>query len=153
MHDVGKVGVPDNVLLKLGKLTDEEFELVKGHAEIGAEPLSIAEKQLGSSSFLRVAKEIVLTHHEKWDGSSYPNQLSGEAISLSGQLMALADVYDTLVSKRVYKPVFSHDKAKAIILEGNGKHFDPQVVDAFLAVEEQFQHIAHQHQDAQDLAA
>ena len=127
MHGVGKVGVPDNVLLKPGKLTDEEFELVKGHAEIGAEPLSIAEKQLGSSSFLRVAKEIALTHHEKWDGNSYPNQLSGETISLSGQLMALADVYDTLVSKRVYKPVFSHDKAKAIILEGKGKHFDPQI--------------------------
>ena len=134
MHGVGKVGVPDNVLLKPGKLTDEEFELVKGHAEIGAEPLSIAEKPLGSSSFLRVAKEIALTHHEKWDGSSYPNQLSGEAISLSGQLMALADVYDTLVSKRVYKPVFSHDKAKAIILEGKGKHFDPQIVAVFLAV-------------------
>lgn len=113
MHGVGKVGVPDNVLLKPGKLTDEEFEIMKGHVEIGAEPLSIAEKQLGSSSFLRVAKEIALTHHEKWDGSGYPNQLSGEAISLSGQLMALADVYDTLVSKRVYKPVFSHDKAKA----------------------------------------
>ena len=107
---------------------------MKGHAEIGAEALPIAEKQLGSSSFLRVAKEIALTLHEKWDGSSYPNQLSGETISLSGQLMALADVYDTLVYKRVYKPVFSHDKAKAIILEGKGKHFDPQIVAAFLAV-------------------
>ena len=122
------------MLLKPGKLTDEEFEIMKGHAEIGAEPLSIAEKPLGSSSFLRVAKEIALTLHEKWDGSSYPNQLSGETISLSGQLMALADVYDTLVYKRVYKPVFSHDKTKAIILEGKGKHFNPQIVAAFLAV-------------------
>lgn len=153
LHDVGKVGVPDSVLLKPGKLTDEEFEIMKGHAEIGAEALSIAEKQLGSSSFLRVAKEIALTHHEKWDGSGYPNQLSGEAIPLSGRLMALADVYDALISKRVYKPAFSHDKAKAIILEGKGKHFDPQIVDAFLAVETQFQHIAHQYQDEQNIAA
>ncbi|YCO05521.1 HD domain-containing phosphohydrolase [Vibrio sp. VNB-15] len=153
LHDVGKVGVPDSVLLKPGKLTDEEFEIMKGHAEIGAEALSIAEKQLGSSSFLRVAKEIALTHHEKWDGSGYPNQLSGEAIPLSGRLMALADVYDALISKRVYKPAFSHDKAKAIILEGRGKHFDPQIVDAFLAVETQFQHIAHQYQDEQNIAA
>ncbi|WP_082040458.1 HD domain-containing phosphohydrolase [Vibrio hyugaensis] len=153
LHDVGKVGVPDSVLLKPGKLTDEEFEIMKGHAEIGAQALSIAEKQLGSSSFLRVAKEIALTHHEKWDGSGYPNQLSGEDIPLSGRLMALADVYDALISKRVYKPAFSHDKAKSIILEGNGKHFDPQVVDAFLAVEAQFQRIAHQYQDAQNIAA
>lgn len=153
LHDVGKVGVPDSVLLKPGKLTDEEFEIMKGHAEIGAEALSIAEKQLGSSSFLRVAKEIALTHHEKWDGSGYPNQLSGEAIPLSGRLMALADVYDALISKRVYKPAFSHDRAKAIILEGRGKHFDPQIVDAFLAVETQFQHIAHQYQDEQNIAA
>ena len=152
MHDVGKVGVPDNVLLKPGKLTDEEFEIMKGHAEIGAEPLSIAEKQLGSSSFLRVAKEIALTHHENWDGSSYPNQLSGEAISRSGQLMALADVYDTLVSKRVYKPAFSHDKAKAIILEGKDKHFEPQIVAAFLAVEAEFQRIANRYQDEQNIA-
>lgn len=153
MHDVGKVGVADNVLLKLGKLTDEEFELVKGHAEIGAEPLSIAEKPLGSSSFLRVAKEIALTHHEKWGGSGYPNQLSGEAIPLSGQLMALADVYDALIYKRVYKPAFSHDKAKAIILEGKDKHFEPQIVAAFLAVEAEFQRIAHQYQDEQNIAA
>ncbi|WP_440888453.1 HD-GYP domain-containing protein [Vibrio sp. WZ-1] len=153
LHDVGKVGVPDSVLLKPGKLTDKEFEIMKGHAEIGAEALSIAEKQLGSSSFLRVAKEIALTHHEKWDGTGYPNQLSGEEIPLSGRLMALADVYDALISKRVYKPAFSHDKAKAIILEGKGKHFDPQIVDAFLAVETDFQHIAQQYQDEQNIAA
>lgn len=148
LHDVGKVGIPDNVLLKPGKLTDEEFEIMKGHPQIGADALSIAEKQLGTSSFLRVAKEISLTHHEKWDGSGYPNQLAGNDIPLSGRLMALADVYDALISKRVYKPAFSHDKAKAIILEGINTHFDPDVVAAFLAIETRFIDIAAQYQDS-----
>ncbi|MGY3569451.1 HD-GYP domain-containing protein [Vibrio paucivorans] len=152
LHDVGKVGIPDNVLLKPDKLTNEEFEIMKTHPQIGAEALSIAEKQLGSSSFLSVAKEIALTHHEKWDGSGYPNQLSGDAIPLSGRLMALADVYDALISKRVYKPAFSHDKAKAIILEGVGSHFDPTVVDAFLAIEEKFVTIAARYKDAEQLS-
>ncbi|MGF1746921.1 HD-GYP domain-containing protein [Vibrio minamisatsumaniensis] len=147
LHDVGKVGIPDHILLKPGKLTDEEFEIMKSHPAIGAEALSIAEKQLGSSSFLSVAKEISLTHHEKWNGSGYPNQLSGEDIPLSGRLMALADVYDALISKRVYKEAFSHEKARAIILEGKGHHFDPTVVDAFLAVEEKFVSIAATYQD------
>jgi response regulator RpfG family c-di-GMP phosphodiesterase len=151
LHDVGKVGIPDNVLLKPGKLTDDEFEIMKTHPQIGAEALSTAEKQLGSSSFLRVAKEISLTHHEKWNGSGYPNQLAGEDIPLSGRLMALADVYDALISKRVYKPAFSHDKAKSIILEGNGTHFDPEVVKAFLAVEDQFVRIAAVYKDAKDM--
>ncbi|EHA1125374.1 HD domain-containing protein, partial [Vibrio navarrensis] len=150
LHDVGKVGIPDSVLLKPGKLTDEEFAIMKGHPQIGADALSIAEKRMGSSSFLRVAKEISLTHHEKWDGSGYPNQLSGEEIPLSGRLMALADVYDALISKRVYKPAFSHEKAREIILEGRGKHFDPQVVDAFLAVEQDFCAIAARYKDGQD---
>ncbi|GAL18993.1 response regulator [Vibrio maritimus] len=147
LHDIGKVGVPDDVLLKPGKLTDEEFDIMKSHPVIGAEALSIAEQQLGSSSFLRVAKEISLTHHEKWDGSGYPKGLAKEDIPLSGRLMALADVYDALISKRVYKPAFSHDKAKAIIVEGRGQHFDPEVVDAFLAVEQQFIDIAKQYKD------
>ncbi|WP_046017339.1 HD domain-containing phosphohydrolase [Marinomonas sp. S3726] len=151
LHDVGKVGIPDNVLLKPGKLTDDEFEIMKTHPQIGAEALSTAEKQLGSSSFLRVAKEISLTHHEKWNGSGYPNQLAGEDIPLSGRLMALADVYDALISKRVYKPAFSHDKAKSIILEGDGTHFDPEVVKAFLAVEDQFVRIAAVYKDAKDM--
>lgn len=147
LHDVGKVGIPDNVLLKPGKLTEEEFETMKQHPQIGASALSIAEKQLGSTSFLNVAKEISLTHHEKWDGSGYPNQLSGNDIPLSGRLMALADVYDALISKRVYKPAFSHEKAKSIILEGSGSHFDPEVVDAFIEVEEMFIAIADIHKD------
>ncbi|WP_070965317.1 HD domain-containing phosphohydrolase [Vibrio sonorensis] len=150
LHDVGKVGIPDAVLLKPGKLTAEEFEIMKDHPEIGAQALSIAERQLGSSSFLRVAKEISITHHEKWDGSGYPNQLSGEDIPISGRLMALADVYDALISKRVYKPAFSHEKAKSIILEGRGGHFDPEVVDAFLCVEHEFVEIARRYKDKQE---
>lgn len=147
LHDIGKVGIPDSILLKPGKHTDEEFEMMKQHAQIGADALSNAEGQLGESSFLRIAKEIALTHHEKWDGSGYPNQLSGKNIPLSGRLMALADVYDALISKRVYKPAFSHDKAKQIIEEGAGQHFDPEVVDAFLAIEERFVNIARNYKD------
>ncbi|MEZ8823174.1 HD domain-containing phosphohydrolase [Vibrio amylolyticus] len=147
LHDVGKVGVPDSVLLKPGKLTDEEFEVMKQHPEIGAKALSMAEKQLGTSSFLEIAKEISLSHHEKWDGSGYPNELSGDDIPLSGRLMALADVYDALISKRVYKEAFSHEKARSIILDGKGSHFDPLLVDTFLAVEDQFVEIASHYQD------
>ncbi|MBD1558344.1 HD domain-containing protein [Vibrio sp. S9_S30] len=147
LHDVGKVGIPDAVLLKPGKLTDEEFDIMKGHPQIGADALSIAEKRMGSSSFLKLAREISLSHHEKWDGSGYPNALSGEDIPLSGRLMALADVYDALISKRVYKPAFSHEKAKGIILEGTGKHFDPEVVEAFLNVEDEFKQIAAHYKD------
>ncbi|RBW41316.1 metal-dependent phosphohydrolase [Psychromonas sp. B3M02] len=150
LHDVGKVGIPDNILLKPGKLTDDEFVIMKGHAQIGADALSIAEKQLGTSSFLEVAKEIALSHHEKWDGSGYPNLLAGEDIPLSGRLMALADVYDALISQRVYKPAFSHDKAKGIIVEGQGTHFDPAVVVAFLEIEEKFVEIAENFQDSMD---
>ena len=145
LHDVGKVGIPDNILLKPGKLTDEEFEVMKGHPEIGAKALSMAEKQLGSNSFLQLAKEISLTHHEKWNGSGYPNGLKGQEIPLSGRLMALADVYDALISERVYKKAFSHEKAKSIILEGNGSHFDPEVVEAFLAIEQEFVAIADKY--------
>ena len=147
LHDVGKVGIPDAILLKPGKLTDDEFEIMKKHPEIGAEALSIAEQQMGESSFLSVAREIAHTHHEKWDGSGYPQGLIGDAIPLSGRLMALADVYDALISKRVYKPAFSHEKAKAIILEGEGTHFDPDVIAAFLTVEDEFKHIAGRIQD------
>ena len=145
LHDVGKVGIPDNILLKPGKLTNEEFEVMKGHPEIGAKALSMAEGQLGSNSFLQLAKEISLTHHEKWDGSGYPNHLKEQEIPLSGRLMALADVYDALISERVYKKAFSHDKAKSIILQGKGNHFDPQVVEAFLAIEQQFITIADKY--------
>ena len=153
LHDVGKVGIPDSILLKPGKLTDEEFDIMKQHPQIGADALEVAEKQLGSNSFLRIAREISLSHHEKWDGNGYPKGLKGDDIPLSGRLMAVADVYDALISKRVYKPAFSHEKARDIILEGKGNHFDPEVVDAFVALETEFKAIAAQFSDENTLAA
>jgi len=147
LHDVGKVGVPDSILLKPGKLTDDEFEIMKTHAQLGADALKVAEARLGSNSFLSYAREISACHHEKWDGSGYPNQLKGNAIPLSARLMALADVYDALISKRVYKPAFDHEKAKAIILEGEGSHFDPRMVRAFTQCEDTFIAIAAEFKD------
>lgn len=149
LHDIGKVGIPDNILLKPGKHTIEEFELMKTHAQIGSDALLVAEEKMGSSSFLKLAREIALTHHEKWDGSGYPNGLKGEAIPLSGRLMAVADVYDALISKRVYKPAFPHEKAMEIIREGAATHFDPEVVKALDAVESAFRDIARSFTDAE----
>lgn len=150
LHDIGKVGVPDHILLKPGKLTAEEFEMMKQHTRHGNEALRWAEERLGESSFLALAREIALTHHEKWDGSGYPNGLQGEAIPLSGRLMAIADVYDALISKRVYKAAFSHEKAMCIILEGEGTHFDPDLVAAFRRLEGTFRRIAEENVDSDD---
>ncbi|WP_101047357.1 response regulator [Macromonas nakdongensis] len=149
LHDIGKVGIPDHILLKPARLTPEEFEVMKTHTTIGYNAIARAERALGTElEFLRPAKEIALSHQEKWDGSGYPQGLAGEAIPLSARLMALADVYDALISKRVYKPAFSHEKAVAIIQEGRGQHFDPDVTDAFLAVHERFREIAASYADA-----
>ena len=131
LHDIGKVGIPDSILLKPGKLDRGEFEIMKRHTVIGHDTLFRAEKKLGGNSFLRVAREIAYSHHEKWDGSGYPRGLSGDDIPLSGRLMAIADVYDALVSRRAYKAAFPKVKAAAIILEGKGSHFDPRLVDIF----------------------
>jgi response regulator RpfG family c-di-GMP phosphodiesterase len=147
MHDVGKVGVPDSILLKPGKLSDEEFTEMKKHTTYGYQALKRASGELGGASFLTLSEEIALTHHEKWDGSGYPNQLEGYKIPLSGRLMALADVYDALISKRVYKEAFSHEKAKRIIIDGRGTHFDPDVVDAFIEIEGRFAEIAGKFSD------
>ncbi|MFU8819375.1 MAG: HD-GYP domain-containing protein [Desulfurivibrio sp.] len=152
LHDIGKVGIPDRILLKPGKLTDEEFAIMKEHSEIGSQSLALAEERLGENSFLRLAREIALTHHEKWDGSGYPQGLRQEEIPLSGRLMALADVYDALISKRIYKPAFSHEQAREIILAGRGGHFDPAVADAFLAREKAFIDIAREYADQQNIA-
>lgn len=138
LHDIGKVGVPDTILLKPGKLTKEEFEEMKKHTLYGMKSLEIAERELGSNSFLSIAKEIAYSHHEKWDGSGYPENLKEENIPLSGRIMALADVYDALTSERVYKEEFSHEKSKQIILDGDGTHFDPKIIEAFLKSEEKF---------------
>ncbi|WP_170299820.1 HD domain-containing phosphohydrolase [Desulfobacter hydrogenophilus] len=147
LHDIGKVGIPDNILLKPGKLTDEEFQIMKSHTTLGGETLRITEERLGSSSFLNLATEIALTHHERWDGTGYPKGIAGDKTPISGRLMAVADVYDALINKRVYKEAFSHDKAKEIILEWREKNFDPRVVDAFIEIEKQFIEIAAQFQD------
>ncbi len=148
LHDIGKVGIPDHILLKPGKLEKDEFDIMQTHAKLGGDSLEVAEQRLGSNYFLRLAREIALTHHEKWDGSGYPNGLKGEDIPLAGRLMAVADVYDALISKRVYKPAFSHEKAGQIIREGKGSHFDPAVVDAYLAIEEEFKKIAQEFKDS-----
>jgi len=147
LHDIGKVGIPDAILLKPDKLDDAEFEIMKTHTTLGKEALVVAEKELGGSSFLSYAREIADTHHEKWDGSGYPNKMAGHDIPISGRLMALADVYDALISKRVYKPAFSHEKALTIIRQGRGTHFDPDVVDAVNRVEESFKGIAVRYGD------
>ncbi len=149
LHDIGKVGVPDAILKKPGKLDAAEYGEMKRHTEYGYEAIQTTETvfgpardSAGTASFLRFAGEIALCHHEKWDGTGYPRGLRGEDIPLSARLMALADVYDALVSKRVYKGSLTHEEAAAEIRAGRGTHFDPDVVDAFDAVEEEFREIA-----------
>jgi adenylate cyclase len=148
LHDIGKVGVSDRILLKPGRLTDQEFEEMKRHTIYGRDTILAAERKLGNTSFLRFAREIAYTHHERWDGSGYPEGLKGEQIPVPGRLMALADSYDALTSKRVYKPQIPHEKAVEIIIEEKGSHFDPEVVDAFLEIQENFRQIALKYADA-----
>lgn len=148
LHDIGKVGIPDHILLKPGPLNAAEFEIMKTHTTLGYQSiLSAAEHLSTGSSFLTCAMEIALSHQEKWDGSGYPQGLSGEAIPISARLMAVADVYDALISERYYKRAFSHEEAVGIILEGRGSHFDPDVVGAFQAIEGDFLAIAKKFSD------
>lgn len=148
LHDIGKVGIPDKILLKPGKLTPEEFEIMKTHTTLGRDAIEQAERQLGTPvEFLKLAKEIAYSHQEKWDGSGYPDGLAGDAIPVSARLMAVADVYDALISRRVYKPPFPHEKAVELITEGRGKHFDPDVADAFMECREEFRAIAMRFSD------
>jgi putative two-component system response regulator len=148
LHDIGKVGVPDHILLKPGKLTAEEFEIMKLHTVYGRDMIMEIEKHLGmSNAFLRFAREIAYSHQEKWNGSGYPEGLAGDAIPVSARLMAVADVYDALISKRVYKGAMSHEQALEIVRAGRGNHFDPDVVDALLAISEEFQAIAMRYRD------
>ena len=141
LHDIGKVGIPDNVLLKPGRLTPAEFEIMKQHAMIGAETLAAAAKAHPEAHFLGMAREIAMTHHEWFDGSGYPCGLAGKDIPLCGRITMLADVYDALTSARVYKPAYSHETARTMIVKGSGTQFDPDVVDAFLRREDDFQAI------------
>jgi len=138
LHDIGKVGIPDSVLLKAGRLSDREFEIMKTHASLGAQTLDAALRMFPGVRFLEMARDIAASHHEHFDGSGYPEGLRGDQIPLCGRIVALADVYDALTSKRVYKAAFAHDVAKSMIAAESGKHFDPDVVAAFLRSEDRF---------------
>ncbi len=149
LHDIGKVGVPDSILMKPGKLTVEKFDEIKKHPTYGRDAILGAEEMLGGkSTFIRYAREIAYSHQEKWDGSGYTEGLKGDDIPLLARLMAVTDVYDALISKRVYKPAFFHKEAIEIISEGKDKHFDPTMVEALLEIEDEFRNIALKHADS-----
>ena len=149
LHDIGKVAIPDHVLLKPGKLTPEEWVIMQKHCIYGRDAIiqSASELATGEESFLEYAIEIAYGHHERWDGTGYPQKQAGEAIPTSARLMAVADVYDALISKRVYKPAFPHEQAVQMILEERGTHFDPDIADAFGAIRENFRKIAENYSD------
>lgn len=142
LHDIGKVGVPDRVLLKPGRLDAEERRIIEIHPKVGEHCLNAIEERLGSDGFLSLAKEICAYHHEKWDGSGYPYRLAGSKIPISARIVAVADVYDALRSRRPYKEPMTHEAAREIILQGSGKHFDPEIVEAFLECELNFERIS-----------
>ncbi len=149
LHDIGKVGIPDHILLKPGKLTPPEWEIMKTHAKLGSDAIDLAERDAERPvEFLAMAKEIAHWHHEKWDGSGYPDGLAGDTIPVSARLMALADVFDALTTPRVYKPPMNLEQARELIAAGRGSHFDPDVVDAFFDLFEEFRAIAQRHADS-----
>ena len=147
LHDIGKVGIPDAILKKAGPLTPDEFEIMKTHAQIGGDTLRSVYEQYPSQSFIKCGMEVAYGHHEKWNGDGYPLGLQGEAIPLVARILALVDVYDALTTRRVYKPPFSREQAKSIIIKGGGSHFDPVIVNAFLSNEGEFYKIAEQYAD------
>ncbi|HQY87184.1 MAG TPA: HD domain-containing protein [Tepidisphaeraceae bacterium] len=138
LHDIGKVAVPDAVLLKPTRLSAAEWAIMRSHTTLGAGALDTTMRDYPDAAFLGMTRDIVATHHERWDGTGYPHSLVGEEIPLAGRIVALADVYDALTSVRPYKPAWTHERARAKVLEESGKHFDPQIVDAFLHVEAEF---------------
>jgi putative two-component system response regulator len=150
LHDIGKVGVPDNILCKPGKLTPEEWEAMKTHTLIGASTLLEVDRQHPGNDLIRMGVEIAGGHHEKWNGSGYPNGLVGEEIPLVARILALGDVYDALTSKRCYKAAFTHEKSRDIIITDSGTHFDPDVVGAFLEAEDEFRRIRAYYQDPEE---
>lgn len=146
LHDVGKIGIPDEILFKPGRLTGPEYEIMKAHTVIGRDAIQHAENSLNvAADLLSLPKEIAYSHHERWDGTGYPQGLVGVNIPLSGRLLAVADVYDALVSARVYKAGMTHEKAIEVISRGRGSHFDPEIVDVFLSSAEKFRAIADGH--------
>ncbi|WP_308923293.1 two-component system response regulator [Janthinobacterium sp. J1-1] len=148
LHDIGKVGIPDHILLKPGRFEPHEMAIMKTHTTLGRDAILAAERELGIEvDFLKYAKEIAYSHHEKWDGTGYPQGLAGEQIPISARLMALADVYDALISCRIYKDGMRHEDAVKIIAEGRGTHFDADIVDAFLRIQHQFQAISSRYAD------
>jgi putative two-component system response regulator len=148
LHDVGKVGIPDSILLKPGPLTEREWEVMKTHAALGADALERAEADVEQPvAFMTVAKEIARWHHERWDGSGYPDGLAGEEIPVPARLMALADVFDAVISPRVYKRAMSFDEAREVVLDGRGRHFDPAVADTLLGNFATFVAIAEAYPD------
>jgi putative two-component system response regulator len=153
LHDIGKVGIPDQVLLKPGPLTYDETEIMKRHTEIGGETLDTLANTHSEARFLLMARDIAWTHHERYDGSGYPRGLSGRNIPLCGRIVAVADVYDALTSKRVYKEAYSHSMARSVICDGRGTHFDPAVVDAFLRREQDFLRLKDALAEPRDLAS
>ena len=149
LHDIGKVGIPDRILLKPGKLTPEEFEIMKTHTTLGRDAIVTAERRLGVNvDFLSYAKEVAYSHQEKWNGSGYPEGLAGDAIPISARLMAVGDVYDALISRRPYKEPMPHNQAVQLIIDGRGTHFDPDIVDAFIALQDNFLAISQQYADS-----
>jgi putative two-component system response regulator len=151
LHDIGKVGIPDRILLKPGRFTPDEFEIMKSHTTLGRDAIQHAEDSLGMNvEFLQMAKEIAYYHQEKWDGAGYPEGIGGDRIPLSARLMAVADVYDALISRRVYKDGMPHEKAITIIIESRGNHFDPDIVDAFVELQDDFKAIAARFSDSDD---
>ena len=148
LHDIGKVGIPDHILLKPGRFEPHEMAIMKTHTTLGRDAILAAERELGIEvDFLKYAKEIAYSHHEKWDGTGYPQGLAGEQIPISARLMALADVYDALISCRIYKDGMRHEDAVSIIAQGRGTHFDADIVDAFLRIQDQFQAISSRYAD------
>jgi putative two-component system response regulator len=146
LHDVGKISIKDSILLKPGRLTTEEFDEMKNHTVFGVKIIEEIEKDSPESSFLKHAKIFAGTHHEKWDGTGYPYGYSGNDIPLQGRLMAIADVYDALISVRPYKEPLSHEAAVKIIVDGKGRHFDPDLTDLFLSIADKFAEIVEQRQ-------
>jgi len=147
LHDIGKVAIPDSILLKPGRLSDREFEIMKSHTTIGAATLDAALDRFPNVKFLQMARDIAASHHERWDGTGYPKGLSGNSIPLPARIVAVADVYDALVSKRVYKSALAHEVARGIITEEGGSHFDQRVVESFLRCSAQFEEVRMRHSE------